>query len=158
MGAVLESAGACSPRTPLTTISTTPARHKTAIRMSWLNLAASSFCLSRRNTLERFSGKSSASSQFPRSLYHHQAAEEPRFRVGSALPSRKSDSQQQRSYAGSGRVPSTITFGQQDGLRDFRRWLRRRPHWRGFVLGENRDRRSRVASSGDNRIRSLPAR
>jgi hypothetical protein len=36
--AVLESAGAYSPRTLLTTISETPARHKTAIRKSWLNL------------------------------------------------------------------------------------------------------------------------
>src|SRR5205807_7972962 len=45
--AVRERAGAHSLRTPLTTISATPARHKTAIRTSRANLATSSFFLSR---------------------------------------------------------------------------------------------------------------
>jgi hypothetical protein len=40
---LVEFAGVYSPRTPLTTISATPARHKTAIRMSWLRLAVRSF-------------------------------------------------------------------------------------------------------------------
>jgi hypothetical protein len=46
MVTALESAGAYSPRTLLTTISATPARHKTAILMSWWNLELSYFLLS----------------------------------------------------------------------------------------------------------------